>query len=98
MSGCAVPHLLEAAHVRPYNGPDTNRVNNGLLLRADLHVLFDLHLPTIDKDYLVSIYPSVRKPPYRALHGKSLRLPVSKKDWPSKALLLDHRKSAPKDG
>lgn len=93
VSGCAVAHVLEAAHIRPYNGPNTNRVNNGLLLRADIHVLFDLRLLTIDRDYLVRLDPTVRKGPYRALHGKPLRLPASKKEWPSKALLRNHRQS-----
>ena len=98
VSGCAVSDVLEAAHIRPYYGPNTNRVNNGLLLRADLHVLFDRHLLTIDKDYLVALDPSVRRGPYRALHGKPLRLPASKNQWPSKALLRNHRKHAPKTG
>lgn len=94
VSGCAVVHVLEAAHIRPYMGPKTNRVNNGLLLRADLHVLFDRRLLTIDNDYVVLLDPSVRKGPYRSLHGKALRLPVSKSDWPSKALLKKHRSGA----
>jgi putative restriction endonuclease len=39
----AVP-ALEGAHLRPYRGPGSNHVTNGLLLRADIHTLFDLGL------------------------------------------------------
>jgi putative restriction endonuclease len=39
---------LEAAHVLPYRGPQTNHVANGLLLRADMHDLFDLGLIAVD--------------------------------------------------
>lgn len=36
--------VLEAAHIIPYKykGDDTNRCDNGLLLRADIHTRFDL--------------------------------------------------------
>jgi hypothetical protein len=42
ISGCTVEAVLEAAHIKPYLGDHTNAVRNGLLLRADLHTLFDL--------------------------------------------------------
>lgn len=48
VTGCSVEVLLEAAHIVPYNGPATNAVANGLLLRADVHKLFDLHLMGVD--------------------------------------------------
>ncbi len=44
ISGCTITVLLEAAHIVPYRGPQTNTVGNGLLLRADLHKLFELLL------------------------------------------------------
>ena len=39
ITGCEVPDVLEAAHIFPYRGEDTNKVVNGLLLRADVHTL-----------------------------------------------------------
>ncbi len=47
--------VLEAAHIRAYseNGPST--VQNGLLLRSDLHTLFDRGYITVDNDYRVNI-------------------------------------------
>jgi hypothetical protein len=47
MTGCAVPDILEAAHIKPYMGDHSNHVTNGLLLRADVHTLFDLGLVRI---------------------------------------------------
>jgi hypothetical protein len=44
VTGCDAPAALEAAHLRPYRGPDSNTVSNGLLLRADVHTLLDLRL------------------------------------------------------
>jgi len=44
------PAALEAAHILPYRGPQTNHPANGLLLRADMHDLFDLGLIAVDAD------------------------------------------------
>lgn len=44
VTGCNIVEILEAAHIIPYRGEHTNRCNNGLLLRADIHTLFDLGL------------------------------------------------------
>jgi len=47
---------LEAAHIRPYAAGGEHALSNGLLLRSDLHTLFDLAtLQLIPKrDILVS--------------------------------------------
>ena len=42
--------VLEAAHITPDHGAETNHSTNGLLLRSDVHVLFDLGLIGIDPD------------------------------------------------
>jgi putative restriction endonuclease len=44
VTGCDATAALEAAHLRPYRGPNSNTVTNGLLLRADIHTLLDLRL------------------------------------------------------
>jgi putative restriction endonuclease len=48
VTGYDAAEALEAAHLRPYRGPESNAVNNGLLLRADIHTLFDLPLLAVD--------------------------------------------------
>lgn len=42
--------VLEAAHIRPYAERGPNDVRNGLLLRSDLHRLFDAGYLTVDPD------------------------------------------------
>ena len=44
MTGCDVVQALDAAHISPYLGDQSNHVTNGVLLRADIHTLFDLQL------------------------------------------------------
>src|SRR5439155_9699074 len=49
--------VLEAAHIRPYAEGGEHVLSNGLLLRSDLHTLFDLGYVTVDprnKKILVS--------------------------------------------
>ncbi len=73
-SGCEVDGVPEAAHIRPYDGVETNHVTNGLLLRADLHTLFDLGLFVIDPNTLrIHLHPKIRAAPdYRHLHGQKI--------------------------
>ena len=75
--------VLDAAHITPYSGRSTSTVQNGLLLRTDLHTLFDLGLIGIEPVTLsIHVHQSIKEPAYRALHGKSLKLPSSKLDCP----------------
>lgn len=53
ISGCEVLDLLEAAHIRPYRGLRDNHPSNGILLRADIHTLFDLEMFAIDPRSLI---------------------------------------------
>lgn len=48
ITGCTIEETLEAAHISPYRGTKSNHICNGLLLRADIHTLFDLGLIRID--------------------------------------------------
>jgi hypothetical protein len=48
---CTVLAVIEAAHIHPYRGENDNHPDNGLLLRADIHTLFDLNLLGIEPDH-----------------------------------------------
>jgi hypothetical protein len=48
VSGCTLFDVVEAAHISPFRGDDDHHPENGLLLRADLHTLFDLDLLGIE--------------------------------------------------
>lgn len=90
VTGCKITELLEAAHISPYRGDHTNKVNNGLLLRADVHTLFDLGLLWINEHSTVQIAKSARRSPYDELHGVQLRKPAAAADKPNARLLEDH--------
>jgi hypothetical protein len=84
ISGCPVTPLLEAAHITPYLGPDTNSITNGLLLRADLHTLWDLGLLAVDPEtYKVWVSSEVDDPTYQELVGANLTHPSHPGQEPS---------------
>lgn len=81
---CCVPDVLEAAHIHPYRGPKTNHVTNGLLLRADIHTLFDCNLIAIQPDSMtVLTRESLRDSDYWAYNRRPLRLPRNPAEQPS---------------
>jgi hypothetical protein len=95
ISGWDVPDSLEAAHIMRYLGPQSNDLSNGLLLRADLHMLFDLGLITIDAEsYEIIVDPSLRGTQAQQLHGSRLRLPGDKDAQPSREALRLHAQRA----
>jgi hypothetical protein len=91
ISGCNVEALLEAAHIIPYLGPHTNDVSNGLLLRADLHKLFDLHMFRIDpQTHTVHLCDELKISEYASMEGRRLRATKSPSGAPATASLLHH--------
>lgn len=97
ISGYDAPETLEAAHIFPYTGPASNRVSNGLLLRSDLHALFDRGALAIhETSYEVLLKPHVAVTRYSELRrldrdGRRLRLPRKRVFYPSTAALRSHR-------
>jgi hypothetical protein len=91
MSRCTVEDVLEVAYIVPFLGDHTNNLNNLILLRSDLHVLFDLHLIAIDpNDLTLHIAPWMEGSYYSILKGRSLHLPMNPDLRPDPALLLQH--------
>ncbi|AWH20110.1 DUF3427 domain-containing protein [Stenotrophomonas sp. ZAC14D2_NAIMI4_6] len=90
VTGCKITELLEAAHISPYRGDHTNKVSNGLLLRADIHTLFDLGLLWVDEGFTVQVAKSARKAPYDTLQGARLAVPGAAADKPNPVALADH--------
>lgn len=73
VTGCDIAGLLEAAHINPYRGTQDNHPDNGILLRADIHTLFDLGLLGFDPTTLtVALKPKAMRGEYRALNGKEI--------------------------
>ncbi len=61
--------VLEAALVLPYRREHTHRVDNGLLLRADFHTLFDCQLLWIILEHTVALAPSLLATDYAELRA-----------------------------
>tara|TARA_R100000008_G_C3553545_1_gene151862 strand:+ start:70 stop:1017 length:948 start_codon:yes stop_codon:yes gene_type:complete len=87
ITSCSTISVLEAAHIVPYNGEHTNHVQNGLLLRSDIHTLFDLNLLRVGEDYAIYVHEEIAEPEYRELHGNVLNIPKKKSLRPSKKYL-----------
>jgi hypothetical protein len=74
ITGTAPPNVVDAAHIEPYSTEQDCDPANGLLLRADLHNLFDDNLIAIHPETLeVHIHQSLAETEYRDLAGKQLR-------------------------
>jgi len=82
--------VLEAAHIEPFATSEDHAVTNGILLRSDLHTLFDLHLIGVDAKGALVVSPQVTSPTYRALDGTKLAVPKSKLARPSPPALAEH--------
>ena len=91
ITGTACLPVLEAAHICAYQGIDWNDVTNGLLLRADMHTLFDLRDIVIDADYVVRTDGRLRDTEYADLDGVGLWLPEVENMRPSPLALAIHR-------
>lgn len=88
---CEVENVLDAAHILPYNGPHTNDLSNGLLLRADLHNLFDLGLLAIDpKSRRVIISKRLEYSEYATFHDQITTEPLDPVHRPDEHHLQKH--------
>ncbi|MCY4745656.1 HNH endonuclease [Pelomonas sp. UHG3] len=90
VTGCSVEAALEAAHVTPYSHDAVYEVTDGVLLRADVHTLFDLHLISVDPaTYTVRVALSLLAD-YGAWNGQPLRLPADGAQYPCAQRLEAH--------
>ncbi len=90
--------VLEAAHIRPFADTEAHDVRNGLLMRSDLHSLFDAGLVTVQSDFRVHVSSQIRERyengrDYYALEGRVIRLPTNEHERPLREY-LDHHSSS----
>lgn len=99
-SRCAITNFnavdsLEAACIVPFRGKFTHHASNGLLLRSDIHTLFDLGKIAIDTGTMsVVITDDLMDSSYRILAGRPLRYPKDENSRPSSEALDLHRRLA----
>ncbi|MFH6780881.1 MULTISPECIES: HNH endonuclease [Methylobacterium] len=96
VSGERTLPILDAAHIHPFADGGTHEVANGLLLRTDIHRLFDLGYVTVSEDYHFEVSRRLKADfdngrHYYALHGQPLRSPRRGATKPSDEVLLWHR-------
>lgn len=88
--------VLEAAHIVPYSAGGEHDVQNGLLLRSDMHTLFDRGYLTITPEYRVEVSSQIAEQYtngklYYSYHGQELRsLPDERRRRPSPEALEWH--------
>jgi hypothetical protein len=91
ISRCDAEPVLEAAHIVPYAGRQTNHSQNGLLLRADLHTLFDRGLLGVAPEtFTVILHPTLARTDYGILAGQPIHLPSKAACLPSQSALWAH--------
>src|SRR5665647_1354664 len=83
---------LEAAHLRPYADGGEHALPNGLLLRADIHRLYDTGYVTVTPDYrfrvshdLADDFHNGRE--YERFAGRTIAVPRTLIDQPDPELL-----------
>lgn len=91
--------VLEAAHIKPYSLTGPHSVKNGILLRSDLHKLFDLGYVTITPALRLEVSRRLKAEwengrEYYAYHGKELRCrPEDSVNLPAKEYLQWHNEN-----
>ena len=94
VTGYDIELALDAAHVRKYNGRHTNYVQNGILLRKDLHKLFDHGVFGIrPRDLRIVINEQAKNSKYTELNGMRLTTPTDRHLSPDLGLLEEHLKT-----
>jgi putative restriction endonuclease len=87
--------VLEAAHIKPVAAGGTHRIDNGLLLRSDLHKLFDRGYVTVTPDHRIRVSRRLREDfhngeYYRQFEGSEIWLPRAPEDLPDPEFLEWH--------
>jgi putative restriction endonuclease len=90
ITGETTPWVLQAAHIDPYMGLHSNTPDNGLLLRSDLHTLFDNFLIGVGPDNTVVVSTELGGTDYEALCGRILGAPGQRDQRPSAVRLARH--------
>lgn len=99
MTGERTLPVLNASHIRPYSEEGPHAINNGLLLREDLHTLFDRGYMTVTQDLKIEVSKRIKEDfgngrDYYKMHGKGLLvLPESRLEFPSEEYIQWHNEN-----
>lgn len=103
MTGQSVLPTLEAVQIRPVNEGGLYRVDNGLLLRADLRHLFSHGYLSVDENNRILVSPALAADssdpePYAELAGRALLLPSDPEHHPRRESIDWHRSKVFRSG
>jgi putative restriction endonuclease len=95
ISGTHIPPVLQAAHIRPVARGGEHRLDNGLLLRSDIHTLFDRGYLGVDPQHRLLVSPRLRADfsngnQFCAKAGQVIDLPTRRADRPGREFLEWH--------
>ena len=81
-----------ATHIKPYSESGEHLVSNGILLRRDLHALFDQGYVTIDPSFRCEVSRKIKEEfeygrDYYRLHGGAFRVPANLASRPTREYL-----------
>ena len=91
--------VLQAAHIKPYGDSGPHRVDNGILLRADLHILLERGYMTLTEALQIEVSRRIKEDfengkEYYAMHGKNLEVvPALALDRPSPEFIRWHNEN-----
>ena len=86
---------MEAGHIKPYSEGGEHEVNNGLLLRRDVHRLVDLGYVTVSPEFCFEVSQRIHDDfdngeAYYQLHGERIEVPTNKDHQPDQEILEWH--------
>jgi putative restriction endonuclease len=87
--------VLQAAHIRPLPVGGEHRLDNGLLLRSDVHTMFDRGYLGVDPSHRLLVSPRLREDfgngeEFYARKGEKIAVPAAVRDRPNREFLEWH--------
>ncbi len=95
ITGEKIRPVLQAAHIRPLSAEGEHRLDNGLLLRSDVHTLYDRGYLAVDTRHRLLVSPRLRKEfgngeQFYARAGQPIALPARRLDRPRQDFIQWH--------
>ena len=88
ITGSDLIEAIETNHIYEYRGPNTNHIQNGIPLRADIHKLWTRGLLGITREYKVILHNHVKNSKhYKDYEGIKIQLPTNSNYHPDKKAL-----------
>ena len=89
---------LEAAHIKPYAEGGEHRIGNGILLRSDIHRLFDKGYVTVTPERRIEVSRRLKQDfenghSYYPFHGNEISAPAERADLPDADMLRWHNEN-----